>query len=553
VGKNMTTTKSLIALLICFLPLGLPGLPSARENGPLTVAEASGFTATATHAQVLSFVQNLTRMSRNLRLETMAVTTEGRTMPLLVLGRPVPRTPRALRGDPKLVVYIQANIHAGEVEGKEACLMLARDILLDPQLTYLDSLVVLIAPDFNPDGNDKISPHNRRHQPGPEKGVGLRPNGQNLDLNRDSMKLETPEVRGLVANVLGRWDPALLVDCHTTNGFYHQEPVTYVGPLNPNGDPQVLEFMRDKMLPAVAGRLEKAYGYPSMPYGDPRNPADLGQGLETDAYMPRYLTNYLGLRNRLAILNENYVYADYRTRVLACYAFLRSVLDTCREQAGLIRDLVRQADRRSSERWRSAASSSLFHTAFDLQPLPDKLVFQGYELEVTPREGTYPLVKKTDRPKTYTVDYYARVVPQRSVRFPWGYFLTATDESVVANLRRHGITVDRLTQPVKAQVESFKVTELQPAERLFQGHWTSRIKGEYLQAEREFPPGTLFVTTAQPLGSLAACLLEPESDDGLVVWNFFDRVLVPEWGRGFEPFPVFRVLQPVDLTRVIIK
>ncbi|HEX9902804.1 MAG TPA: M14 family zinc carboxypeptidase, partial [Acidobacteriota bacterium] len=226
----MKTTQELIVLLICFLPLSLPGLQAGQENRPLTVAEASGFTATSTHAQVLSFVQDLARVSRNLRLETMAVTTEGRMMPLLVLGRPVPRTPQALRGDPKLVVYIQANIHAGEVEGKEACLMLARDILLDPQLTTLDRLVVLIAPDFNPDGNDKISPNNRRHQPGPEKGVGLRPNGQNLDLNRDGMKLETPEVRGLVEKVLLRWDPALLVDCHTTNGFYHQEPVTYVGP-----------------------------------------------------------------------------------------------------------------------------------------------------------------------------------------------------------------------------------------------------------------------------------------------------------------------------------
>ncbi len=549
----MKTIKKQIAMLVWILTLGLSGLSTAQENRLLTVAEASGFTATSTHAEVLSFIQALNRLSPNLRVETMAQTVEGRPVPLLVLGRPVPLTPQALRNDPRLVVYIQANIHAGEVEGKEACMMLARDILLEAKLPYLDKLVILMAPDFNPDGNDKISPANRRHQPGPEKGVGLRPNGQNLDLNRDGMKLETPEMQGLVAGVLRRWDPALLVDCHTTDGFYHQEPVTYAWPLNPNGDPQVLEFVRDRMLPAVAGRLEKSYGYLSMPYGDPRDPTDLAKGLETDAFLPRYLTNYAGLRNRLAILDENYVYADYRTRVLACYSFLRAILDYCREQAASIQDLVRQADRRASQRWQSAEPSSLFHTAFDLRPLPDKLTFRGFELEVTPREGTYPLVKKTDRQKTYTVDYYAQVVPQRSVRFPWGYFLTCSDPAILSNLKKHGLLVDRLTRPARAQVEGFKITELRAAERLFQGHWTDRVKGEYIQEEREFPAGTIFVTTAQPLGSLAACLLEPESDDGLLVWNFFDRFLVPEWGRGFETVPVFRVLQPVDLSREAIE
>ncbi len=552
----MIIKKTMPIWLIGILALSAQAFSLAgRKEKPLTAAEASGFTATSTHAQVLSFIQDLRRLSPNLKVETMAQTVEARPLPLLILGRPLPKSPDSLRlgRDSRLIVYIQANIHAGEVEGKEASLMLARDILLDPKLPYLDKLVVLIAPDFNPDGNDKISPSNRRHQPGPEKGVGLRPNGQNLDLNRDAMKLETPEVRGLVENVLNRWDPALFVDCHTTNGFYHEEPVTYVGPLNPNGDPRIIEFLRDKMLPAVADRLKKDYGTLSMPYGDPHDRAELSKGLETDAYLPRYLTNYVGLRNRLAILDENYVYADFKTRVLACYSFLRAILDDCLQNNQAIKDLVRQADELASARFSSAAPTSLFHTAFELQPLPNKITFLGFEQEVTLREGTYPLIKKTDRKKTYSVDYYAQVVPKSSIRFPWGYFLTSSDPSLLAILQRHGLTVERLTEPVKAQVESFRLTELQPAEHLFQGHWLNKIKGTYAAEEREFPAGTLFITTAQPLGNLAACLLEPESDDGLAVWNFFDRVLVPEWGRGYESYPVFRVLQPIKMSRAAIK
>ncbi|MBN2199111.1 MAG: hypothetical protein JW747_04605, partial [Candidatus Aminicenantes bacterium] len=276
---------------------------------------------------------------------------------------------------------------------------------------------------------------------------------------------------------------------------------------------------------------------------------DLAKGWEIYSHQPRYLTNYVGLRNRLAILDENYVYADYKTRVLSCYALLRSILDYCRDHAGEIRGLVSAADARASERWRNAAPADPFHTAFELKPLPEKIVILGYEVEVTPREGTWPLVKRTDRKRTYTVDYYADVVPTSSAPFAWGYFLPAADPDVVKKLLQHGLVVEKLTRPVKAEVEGFRITELKPAPRLFQGHWMTQVKGERFKETREFPAGTVFVGTANPLGSLAACLLDPESDDGLLLWNFFDRQLVPQWGRGFLPYPVYRALAPLKLEK----
>ncbi len=522
---------------------------SAQEKGPLTQAEQTDFKATSRHEDVLAFIQALQLQSPWLRVETLALSTEGRPIPLLIIGKPTPATPQELRLDSRGVVYIQANIHAGEVEGKEAALMLARDILLAEKPPYLDRLVILIAPNFNPDGNEKISPQNRRNQAGPEEGVGVRANGQNLDLNRDAIKLESPEMQGLVVNVLERWDPLLLVDCHTTNGSYHEEPVTYSWPLNPNGDQEILVYLRDKMLPAISQTLEKKYKTLSLPYGDPVDFRDLEKGWRTFSHLPRYLTNYVGLRNRLSILDENYVYAPFKERVLACYNFLRAILDETYIRLEEIKHLVAEADRKTLATGLNPSDKDLFGLEFDLQPLSQPVKVRGYEMEIIPREGGFPQIKPTEKKKTYIMPYLANFIPKRSARLPYAYLITINDREVINKLRQHGIVVERLTQPARLEVELFQLKELKPAERPFQGHRLNSIKGDYRLETRDFPAGTWFVSTAQPLGRLVAYLLEPESDDGLFVWNFFDRHLVPEWGRGFEVFPVIKVMKPAVLAK----
>ena len=348
----------------------VPPPPPAPASGPKTAAEATDYAATSTCAEVMGFIRDLQKLSPLVRVETLAVSTEGRAVPLLVIGKPAPRDPLALRYDKRIVVYVQANIHAGEVEGKESALMLARDIVLDPKTPYLDRIVLLVAPIFNADGNDKMDPRNRMGQVGPEKGSGVRHNGQNLDLNRDAMKLESPELAGLVKNVLGRWDPLLLVDCHTTDGSFHQEPVTYSWPLCPNGDPAVLKYARDKMLPAVDATLEKKYGTLGLPYGDPMDFRDMSKGWQTFGHQPRYMTNYVGLRGRLSVLIENYNYADFRTRVAGNYHMLRALLDYCWANAAELQKLVADADARAVQSGLAPAEPDTFGLDIEVEAAP---------------------------------------------------------------------------------------------------------------------------------------------------------------------------------------
>jgi dipeptidyl-peptidase-4 len=528
-------------------------VPAAPASGPRTTAEATDYAATSTYADVLAFIRDLQKLSPLVRVETIDTTTEGRAVPLLVIGKPAPESPLAVRRDKRIVIYVQANIHAGEVEGKESALMLARDIVLDPGTPYLDRIVLLIAPIFNADGNDKMDPRNRMGQVGPEKGSGVRQNGQNLDLNRDAMKLESPELRGLVRNVLGRWDPLLLVDCHTTDGSYHQEPVTYSWPLCPNGDPEVLTYARDKMLPAVAAALAKKYGTLSVPYGDPMDFRDIAKGWRTFGHEPHYMTNYMGLRDRLSVLIENYNYADFRTRVAGNYHMLQALLDDCWTNAAELQKLVADADARTIQRGLAPTAADTFGLDIDVKPLAAPVTIQGYEMEAPPapapgaQAAPFPRLRPTDRKKTYVVPYYADFEPQRSVRLPFAYLIPLPDAAIPDKLREHGLAVERLTEGATLEVEAFQIKEIKGAERLYQGHRMNTVKGEYATQEKEFPAGTLLVRTAQPLGRLAAYLLEPESDDGLLVWNFFDNYIVSQWGRGAQTYPVYKLYAPANL------
>jgi len=549
--KNLLVIMAGVFLVMIFTISLTEGTPPNGKH-PLTIAESSDYTATSRHSDVLSFIQTLQSMTTFLKVEKLCISPEGREVPLLILGNPLPSSPQDLHYDQRTIVYIQANIHAGEVEGKEAALMLARDILLAEKMPYLDDLVILIAPIFNADGNEPISPENRRNQVGPELGVGVRYNGQNLDLNRDGMKLESPEVQGLVENILNRWDPSLLVDCHTTNGSYHKEPVTYAWILNPNGDNTLLQYMRSKMMPEIDETLEKKYDVLSIPYGNFRNFRD-PDGWMPAGPQPRYITNYIGLRNRLAILNENYAYADYKTRVLGCYYFLHSILEYCASHKDEINALIADADRKTILRGLDPSPSDTFIVEYDVRPMDDPLSILGWEMEPMTSDRGYPRMRKTDKEKTYILPYYCDYFAKRSIQFPYGYLLTVPDKNILENLINHGIVVEKLLEPIKLEVESFHPTEITPSDRLYQGHHMNSIKGEYKIEVREFPAGTYFIGTAQRLANVAAYLLEAESDDGLVVWNFFDRYIVPQWSRQLPPYPVYRLLKPTPIVKKIVK
>ncbi|OFY64157.1 MAG: hypothetical protein A2V64_12235 [Bacteroidetes bacterium RBG_13_43_22] len=528
----------------------LSGLYLLGQGKFLTTAEKSDFKSTSDYNDVMSFIEQLKKSSKFIRIETIARSTEGRDVPLLIIGNPLPESPAPLINDGRIVIYIQANIHAGEVEGKEASLMFARDILSEKDPELLKDMVLLICPNFNPDGNEKISQANRTNQNGPLNGVGVRYNGQFLDLNRDAMKAESPEVRGVIMNVFNKWDPAVFMDCHTTDGSFHVEPVTFTWMVNPNGDNSLIHYMREKMIPEMSVTLLNKYKVENCYYGEFNNMMKPEEGWFYDASDPRYMSNYFGLRNRLGILNENYVHADYKSRVMGCYYLIKSLGDYVSLHKDEIQKMLKEVDVKTIERGNNPSVTDSFAVEYGVRPLPEKVTIKTYEVEPSSDPEVWPPFRKTDRQKDVTVPYYIDFFPGRSVKFPLAYLITVSDKEVIDLLRIQGIRIEKLAAASNMEVERFEITGLKGSARLNQGHYTNTIKGKFLKENIEFSAGTLVVRTSQPLANLAAYLLEPESNDGLMTWNFFDRYLVPQWGTGYNPYPVYRVINKTDLMTV---
>ncbi len=531
----------------------LSGALSAAQTPalPRTVAESSRYSRTSTYREVVEFIRQIQAKSPYVRVEQIGRSTRGQSIPLVVVGDPPPASPAALARDDRLVVYLQGNIHAGEVEGKEALLALLRDIAGRAKPPFLDRLVLLICPIFNIDGNDQISPKNRRNQLGPKQGVGVRYNGQMLDLNRDSIKLESPEMRGLVENVLMRWDPALVVDCHTTNGSVHEEPVTYSWALNPNGDPDLIAFSRDRMMPQIEAHLKATSGTLAIPYGHFRGETQV-DGWGTFGHKPRFLTNYIGLRNRLSILVENYAYASYKTRVRGNYQFAMSILEFCHQHQQEISRMIAQADQRTIRRGSAPKPTDRFGIETELQPTPKPVTILSWEMKRNPK-GRYPRFVKDGNKKKYTLPYYADFAITEAVPLPYAYLMAVDAPHIAEKLMQHGVVVEALTKPATLNVQAFETTEIRTEPELFQGHRLTSIKGKPAMKKMRFPAGSLCVRTAQPLGRLAAYLLEPQSDDGLLVWNFFDRYLVTQWYRKPKTYPVYKLIQPTRLVTEAVR
>src|SRR3954467_15564365 len=246
-----------------------------------TTAEASGFKSTSTYDDVVKFMKAVDDASPLIFYTTYGSTSEGRAMPLAVVGTGLKDASAAsVKASGKLRVHIEGNIHAGEVEGKESAQILLRELALGKHDDWLQSMVFLITPIYNADGNEKFALNNRQRQNGPINGMGTRANAQNLNINRDYMKLDTPEAKAFV-KLMNDYDPHVSYDLHTSDGSYHGYYLTYSPPLNPDTSDTIMKIMTAEWFPAVTRDMKAKHGWDSFCYGNvstPRPPSDAPAG-----------------------------------------------------------------------------------------------------------------------------------------------------------------------------------------------------------------------------------------------------------------------------------
>src|SRR5438067_6144764 len=486
---------------------------------PKTAAETSNYLSTSRYADVMAFVGAIQRADPDVRVETFATTNEGRALPLVVVG---PYTPRSARASGKPVVFIMANIHAGEVEGKEAAQMLLRDVV-STHRQLRDDVIVLIAPIYNADGNERISPEHRKTQLGPLNGVGVRENAQGLDLNRDYMKLESPEARGLIANVLDRWDPLLTVDLHTTNGSYHGYQLTYAPALNPNADDDIAGFARGTLLPHIRAAMKERHGRETYYYGNFVEQLQPEKGWYTFDQRPRFGNNYAGLRNRFTILSEAYSYIDFRARVDVTHEFLHEILAAVDKYGPKMMRIAAKADERVAR-----GKLRKQGVRFELKKWKESEILWERSLPAPEGWGApdpwteHGSIVRTGEIVPMKMPDYGIFAATEREEVPWAYLVDAGAAHAIEVLRTHGITVEKLDADTKLDAERFVVKDETHAEHEFQHHHEATVTGKWKSKEETFPAGTFLVRTNQPLARLVFYLLEPRSDDGLVNWNVLE-------------------------------
>jgi hypothetical protein len=538
---------------------GLLSAPGVARQGSVadlkTTPEASGFASTSTYEDVMKFVTAVDAASPIVHLTTYGTTVEGRSMPLVVVGRGVKdASAAAVRASGRLRVLIQGNIHAGEVEGKEAAQMLLRELAAGQHDDWLQSMVFLITPIYNADGNERFG-DNRGRQHGPINGMGVRPNAQGYDLNRDHMKLDSPEAKALI-KLWVDYDPHVGIDLHTTNGTQHGYYLTYAEPLNPNTSERIVTLLRNEWLPFMTKRVKAAHGWDFFFYGNVGggggrrgrgrggDPAVGGRGGEargaqppaaqppagprvwqTFEHVPRFNNNYIGLRNRFGILSEAFSYATFEDRIKATSRFLEGILTFAHDNAARLRGVTQDADRESIV-GKTLATRARHHRGGTITILMGET-----EEDKNPKTGSVMWRRKDVTRPEQMIDG-TTFEPSATETVPREYYVPAEAVKALELLRAHGVRVEQAKGPI-AGLERFSIESSSTAN--FQQHAMRTLEGRWEKSDASVPAGSWVVSMNQPLARLAFYLLEPMSDDGLTNWNFLDDLL-----EGAKTYPILR-------------
>lgn len=511
---------------------------SASEPSVQTAAEASGFTHTSRFEEVQAFLGSLESLPHGARLElrVLGSSHEGRELPLVVVSK----APTSLEArSERLRVVCIGNIHAGEVEGKEAVQALLREFAVGEHAELLEHMDIWFVPIYNADGNERVNERNRESQNGPVEGVGIRPNAQGYDLNRDFIKAEAPETRALLA-LWNDLDPHVFIDLHTTNGSFHGYHLTYSPSLCTNADPGLNQFARQVLLPLVTHALEAEQGLRTYHYGNFSRRGEASWS--TYDHRPRFGTNAFGLRGRLSVLSEAYSYLPFAERVSATRAFVLQLFESLAQHRGELQRACAEADRRA------LAGELSFGRDSALVPGVQEEVAVGGVDEIALGEG-----RGVRREVTEALEYKPMRVRSEFASAIWeplpDAWAVVGDQTAIGKLLSiQGVAFEVLEEARGVSSQRFEVSQVTRAERPFQGHRTVSVAGHWGPGPELLPAGTLLVSARQPRARLAAQLLEPLSEDSALTWNVFPASLGlgaagADGSGGKISFPILRVSQ----------
>lgn len=529
-----------VRVLFFVFALGCQQMSMAQSASPpvppewQTLAEKTDYRETPRYDETIAYSRKLAGASPLLRFKSFGQSGEGRELPLLIAATGNTFTPQAARNAGKAIIMIQACIHAGESDGKDAGFALLRDIAITKTVPgMLDRVVVLFIPIYNTDGHERFGPFNRINQNGPAE-MGWRATSANLNLNRDYMKADAPETRAWL-KLWTEWNPDLLVDCHVTDGADFQYNITYIYEHHEHAPAPVLAWMREafdqRIFPATESKGNLLAQY--MTFRDNR---DLMKGIDGFVMPPRFSTGYTTIRNRPGITIETHMLKGYRNRVRGTYDLLRFTLEEVNRNPEKLLRAVRQADEETVKAGNSYNPQRRYPLQIQLTDKPKLVQFKGVEssTEQSDVSGAMRVVFGT-KPVELTIPFYDESRVAAAVAPPLYYIVPPQWKEVISVLAAHGLRLQRLSAPATIDVESYRFGNVKFAPAPFEGRiMPGELTKVLVRERRTFPAGSVVVPVAQPAGNVAVHLLEPDGPDSFIAWGFFNVIFEQkEYGEDY--------------------
>lgn len=484
--------------------------------------EKSGFLETPRYDETIEYCEKLDRASTNISMVSIGKSLQGRDIPMLIIDKDGLSDPGLIKGKGKLIVLIESCIHPGEPDGKDASLMLLRDIVIDKKHRgLLDKVSLLVIPIFNVDGHERFGAYNRINQNGP-KEMGWRTNSINLNLNRDFLKAEAIEMQHWHKN-FNRWLPDFFIDIHTTDGADYQYHLTYDVEKYGNLDSGLSRWLNDIFETRLTkGMLDE--GFQIFPYVQFRRWHDPRSGLRKGAATPLVSTGYAAAQNRPAVLVETHMLKDYKTRVSAAYSLLVETLKIVNHQSETLKTLISMADKSTeSSNFRKEPMPIAFTTSKTDSVMVD---FKGFEytIEKSDLTGGDWFKYNPSKPVTMRVPFFAKTSAEKTIRLPKYYVVPVEWTEVIDKLELHGIKTRELMKDstISLTITHFSVAEFRKEPN--EGRHMVTVNTYEKTESRKFHKGSRIVPTDQRTAKIIAFLLEPTASGSLVEWGYFNSV-----------------------------
>ncbi len=510
--------KKTIVTAFLFLSISL----FSQEKDYLTHYEKSGFLETADYDEVIRYSKMLAYESDWIMYMPLGVSPQGRDIPLLILDKNGNFNPKDAKESGNAILFVEAGIHPGEADGTDAALMFARDVAVIKELEHLlDSLTILIMPAFNVDGLARFGPYNRINQNGPTE-MGWRVTAQNLNLNRDFLKADAPEMHTWL-KLFNYWLPDFFIDCHTTDGADYKYHITYMMEIFGNMDEALTQWQKDVYLPELKKMMDEDE-VPVNQYVSFRRWHDPRSGLISGVSPPRLSQGYTALQNRPGFLIESHMLKPHKIRVEGCYHIIENTAEILNKNPKKLIDLVKEADEyTASKDFRNNPMPLNFRNS---QKDSVMVKYEGFEYTANESDLTGGIwFKYSDVPAVYELPWFNKPEVTFETILPEAYIVPPEYTEVIYRLNLHGVNFYYLEEPEEIEIEAYHFKNPDWRKRPYEGrHVMTNIEYDKFTEKRFYPEGSVVVDMNQRTARVIAHILEPKASDSYVYWGFFDAI-----------------------------